>query len=72
MVELAVEFCNGHEVLPCGWGEKFCWLVANLVKRSGREIGDGKIPRSLYLICRQNDWRLVFVRELVILSGRRF
>ena len=27
MIELASEFCDGHEVLPCGCGEKFCWLV---------------------------------------------
>ena len=27
VVELAAEFCDGHEVLLCGCEEEFCWLV---------------------------------------------
>lgn len=33
MSELAAKFCGGHEVLPCSWGEKFCWFGRSLLPR---------------------------------------
>ena len=64
MVELAAEFCDGHIVLPCGWEEKFWWLIGLVAGFAGCSFwedgfgGGGDFTRGFLFLFGKDCWDL--------------